>query len=864
MDDDLITPSDYFHRGLESLEKGQYSDAVRYFEQAVKAEYFDPDIHLPMAEALFEVGRYQDALDHFELAGRNGAISANELLLWRGSCYLELKKVRRALSAFNRVLEVEPHNAEAHFKRGLALCETGSLDRALEAFDSAERLLRRSTPSADNESRRGSFEPDPPREALAEVLMWKGRTLGRLGRRADGMQLLLEAWEIAPDHPGPYNELADSFRYTGDLHGAEEWYRKGLERLPNDPSLHNDYGNLLRELGRHQDSLKHLTTAIEQDANRAVAYYNRALTLERLELYDEALKDYDAVIDANPDDLDAKLRKLDLLGQMSLFSEAEELLRSLGEGDLSANETREARARLANRRSQKAELEGDLHHTLMFHGAALELHPDFLDVESPTAYDNRAEDRVKRLLQLLKTADTEGPLAGLASLLQGAARFAMLRMERGSGRVKRGVKAAREQIKRCLLQAVEMQTYPAAAHKLLAEFAFYELKDDDLALRHADAALSAHPDYVGALWIKAVTLSEGKLRPDLAVECYRRMLEITPNNPSVLLNLGDLYMEHGQPHRALNYYRRVLEDRPGDVAVQRDVGHCYLALQRHGDAIAVFARLEAEGSLALEVMLDLAEAHLAVGERVEAQRLVEQAQLENEELDPAIDARALELAAAIELARRNPKGARKLLAGIDSARLSTYGLVQLGRAELQLGNHAAADKHLREVAETLDPHAQDAVEARYHLARLEFARGDMEKASELLDELFAAAPLDERAYRIKRWICTLQGKLEEADEVQQAAAFAEQISKVHRLLQYEEFNEAQHQAETLAEDQPTRIEPLYYKACALAQLGDDDAALEIVKGLLKRAPDLKPRVLEEFYLEPLRLSDRIEFRPGPM
>lgn len=869
MDDDLITPSDYFHRGLDSLERRQYSEAVRYFEQAVKAEYFDPDIHLPMAEALFEVGRYQDAIEHFELAGKKGGIPANEVLLWKGSCYLELKKVRRALSAFNRVLEVEPHNAEAHFKRGLALCETGSLDRALEAFDTAERLLRRSAPAPETDDaapglRRPPFEQegDPPREALAEVLMWKGRTLGRLGRRADSMQLLLEAWEIAPDHPGPYNELADSFRYTGDLHGAEEWYRKGLERLPNDPSLHNDYGNLLRELGRHQDSLKHLTTAIEQDANRAVAYYNRALTLERLELYDEALKDYDAVIDANPDDLDAKLRKLDLLGQMSLFSEAEEMLRGLSEGDLTANETREARARLANRRAQKAELENDVHHALMFHGAALELHPDFLDIESPTAYDDRAEDRVKRLLPVLaKAPETQ---AGLAALLEGAARFALLRMERGGGKLKRGIKAAREKIRLALTRAVDANACPAAAHKLLAEFAFYELKDDDLALRHADAALSAHPDYVGALWIKAVTLSEGKLRPDLAVECYRRMLEITPNNPSVLLNLGDLYMEHGQPHRALSYYRRVLEDRPGDIAVQRDVGHCYLALQRHGDAIAVFARLEADGSLALELKLDLAEAHLAVGERVEAQRLIEQAQLENEELDPAVDARAVELAAAIELARRSPKAARKLLAGIEHSRLSTFGLVQLGRAELQLGNHDAADKELREVVETLDPHAQDAIEARYHLARLAFARNDMDAATELLDELFAAAPLDERAYRIKRWICTLQGNLEEADDVQQAATFAEQVSKVHRLLQYEEYDEALQQSEALAEDQPSRIEPLYYKACALAQLGDDDGALEIVKGLLKRAPDLKPRVLEEFYLEPLRLSDRIEFRPGPM
>src|SRR5688572_24254689 len=116
MDENLITPSDFFHRGMESLESGKFSEAVKYFEAAVQREYYDNDIYLPMAEALFEIGRFQDALDAFNKAG--GA-NPNELLLWKGSCYLELRKTRRAISAFNRVLEIDPNHAEAHFKRGL-------------------------------------------------------------------------------------------------------------------------------------------------------------------------------------------------------------------------------------------------------------------------------------------------------------------------------------------------------------------------------------------------------------------------------------------------------------------------------------------------------------------------------------------------------------------------------------------------------------------------------------------------------------------------------------------------------------------------------------------------------------------------
>lgn len=850
MDDDLITPSDFFHRGMESLESGKYSEAVHFFEEALQADYFDHDIHSRLGEALFEVGRYQDALEQFEQAQRKGAVSGIDMLLWKGSCYLELRKVRRALSAFNRVLEAEPGNAEAHFKRGLALCEVGGFDRALEAFQSSESLLR----LAD------APEGAPHHEALAEVLMWKGRTLCRLGRRADGMEFMFEAWEIAPDIPGPYNEIADSFRYSGDMGSAEEWYRKGLERLPDDPSLHNDFGNLLRELGRYRESMQHLTTAIEHDANRAVAYYNRALTLERLELFDEALKDYDAVIDANPADLDAKLRKLDLLGQMGLFQEAEDLLRSLPQTDLNDADARDARARLANRRAQRAEVEGDIDNALHYHAEAVSLHPDFLDVESPCPGDDRTDDRLRRLIRLLAKTDGDA----LAALLEGAARFVKLRARRNSGQ-KRAAPATREKVRQLLQRAtVGSGTGPAAAHKLLAELAFYEMKDDELALKHADAALNAHPDFVGALWIKAVTLAEGKMRPDLAVECYRRMLEITPNNPSVLLNLGDLYLDHGQPHRALSYYRRVLEDRPGDITVHRDVGHCYLALGRYGDAIAMFSRLESQGAMQLDVRLDLAEAHLAVGERVEARKLIDEAIAENEELDPNIELRAAELAAAVANARRNPGEALTLLAGVANARLSTYGILQLAKAELAQGNPVQAERLLSEVLEMLDPHAADAVEARYQLARAAFSREDHDAAIAHLDELLIAAPLDERGHRMKAWISMLNGELEEADEAREAGKFAQQISRVYRLLQYEDFAEALTLSEQLAQDNPSRIEAAYFKACALAQLGEDDAALEIVKALLKRAPDLRPRVVEEFYLEPLRIADRIEFRPPPM
>ncbi|MCC6572726.1 MAG: tetratricopeptide repeat protein [Planctomycetes bacterium] len=828
-EDNLITPSDYFHRGMDRLENGKFAEAVDYFKQAIQHDYQGNDLAMPMGEALFELGRAEEALEWFNRASSSDTAGNEDVLLWKGSAYLELGKHRRAISCFNRVIELNANLAEAHFKRGLVLSEMGNPDRALEAFDRAQTLLE-----DDN-------------EAQAEVLLWKGRTLTRLGRRAEGLQLMFEAHEKAPDVPGPYNEIADAYRFNGDLGAAEEWYLKGLKRLPEDPSLHNDYGNLLRDLGRMPDSLQHLTVAIEHDANRAVAYYNRALTLERMGRGDDALKDYDTVIEANPNDVDCKLRKVDLMAQLAMFKDARDLLSSLTPEQSKTAEAEEAAARVHNREALHAELHGDLDRALASHGAAIKLHPDFLDVESPGEADDTPFTRMTRLVNLVAKLPKGDPREGVAKLLEGAARYKLREKELSQA---------------ALEQALALGAERPLALTLLAELTFYEFSRDKKALSYAEEALKLRPDFVRALWIKATVLADGLGQPQEAVACYRRMLEITPGNPSVLLNLGDLFFDHGQPHRALDCYRKVLEDRPGDVSVNRDIGLCYLALERFGEAIACFSRLDAAGTLQFEIKLDLADAHLAVGDRAEAAKLIDEVREGNQGMDPNVGVRCQEMTAALENARKAPKLALAALKGLGNERLSTYGLVQSGKAKLALGEYKGARHDLKEVLRDLDPRAGDAVEARYYLARVAFAEGKHGESLELLDEIMPLAPFDQRIYRFRSWVQMLQGEIELSEQTSEGGRFAELVARCHRLLSHEDFREAAASARGLIGDYPARVELRYYLACALAQLGEDEQALEELRTVLKSEPNLKKQMLDEFYLEPLRLADRHEFRNG--
>ena len=57
--------------------------------------------------------------------------------LARGSVYLKMKQPERAISDFDRAIEMDPKNAKAHHLRGLALELTGSDEQALKDFDKA-------------------------------------------------------------------------------------------------------------------------------------------------------------------------------------------------------------------------------------------------------------------------------------------------------------------------------------------------------------------------------------------------------------------------------------------------------------------------------------------------------------------------------------------------------------------------------------------------------------------------------------------------------------------------------------------------------------------------------------------------------
>lgn len=82
---------------------------------------------------------------------------------------------------------------------------------------------------------------------------------------------------------------------------AESLLARAAGAAPNDPTAHNNYGNVLRDLGRAEAALASYRRALELQPAYAEAHYNLGLVLQALSRHEEALASYDQAIRCNPD-----------------------------------------------------------------------------------------------------------------------------------------------------------------------------------------------------------------------------------------------------------------------------------------------------------------------------------------------------------------------------------------------------------------------------------------------------------------------------------------------------------------------------------------------------------------------------------
>ena len=128
-----VDARDYFLRGCSYLESGMYSEAVRYYEKAIKLESDFLEAFINLGVAYYQLGKYSKAIDAYEKAvylDPHSSSIYNKL----GSAYIIYGRFSKALDSFKKATEIEPKNPVSHYNLGIAYYLNGERDAAFKEY----------------------------------------------------------------------------------------------------------------------------------------------------------------------------------------------------------------------------------------------------------------------------------------------------------------------------------------------------------------------------------------------------------------------------------------------------------------------------------------------------------------------------------------------------------------------------------------------------------------------------------------------------------------------------------------------------------------------------------------------------------
>jgi len=167
----------------------------------------------------------------------------------------------RAINAFTSVIELEPENAAAYDRRGIACGRAERYGKAIADFNRAIEL-----------------EPE-----YAGAYNNRGLSYYRQGLISEAIADYDMAIQMDPDIAMFHANRGLAHCWKNDLHVAIADFNKAVELDPNLRELHNSRGEAYAKLGEYEKAVADFDYELSLNPNDIVAYANRVWTAAGLE-----------------------------------------------------------------------------------------------------------------------------------------------------------------------------------------------------------------------------------------------------------------------------------------------------------------------------------------------------------------------------------------------------------------------------------------------------------------------------------------------------------------------------------------------------------------------------------------------------
>lgn len=236
-------------------------------------------------------------------------------LIWNilGAAHKGLDENDKALTEFQKVIELNPEFAEAHNNIGIIFDEQGRFDEALAEYNKA-LLLKPKYPEAYNNIGTIFVNQNKLEDALksfsqailikpdyAEALFNKGMVLKKQGKWQEALDAHNTATTIKPDYAQSYNEIGTILTEQGELEEALDAYNKAITVTSDCFLTYNNIGNVLRRQGKLDAALVAYKKAIFLEPRFSRAYNNMGVAFQDQGNIEASVHCYKRALSIEPD-----------------------------------------------------------------------------------------------------------------------------------------------------------------------------------------------------------------------------------------------------------------------------------------------------------------------------------------------------------------------------------------------------------------------------------------------------------------------------------------------------------------------------------------------------------------------------------
>lgn len=127
--------------GLVESRKGDNEAAVEHYFKSHELNPGDVQLLPDLANTLYKLGRYEDAVKYYDELAVKDSLNASWALTYVAICYQKLNNREKLKETFDRVIEVDPDDAQIHHQRGIYYIQEASSESLRDSLRTLDSLI---------------------------------------------------------------------------------------------------------------------------------------------------------------------------------------------------------------------------------------------------------------------------------------------------------------------------------------------------------------------------------------------------------------------------------------------------------------------------------------------------------------------------------------------------------------------------------------------------------------------------------------------------------------------------------------------------------------------------------------------------